>query len=346
MKKLALLLTLLLLVSLFAACTGGTPTTAAPTTAASAADAPVTDAPAAEAPTTAAPTVPQVEEADVHPLLYHVTGPDGQEGWLFGTIHVGDERIQTALEKLTPILGGCDALAVEFDVVAYEQDYAAQMQAMSKFILTDGTKASDHMSPETFEKASALLGEAGLRPSLMQAYNLAMWAQLVEQAALMTRTSYSTEIGMDRSLIRYCYDHKIEVRDVESAELQYKLLAGFSDELNLLLIEEALEDLDSFAADTDKLYNTWLKGNPVDLLFLVAAEEGGDYTETEQALLKDYYDKMLTQRNIGMRDRALEWLKAGDKVFFAVGAAHLLGMGGLAALLQAEGFTVELYEYN
>ncbi len=46
-----------------------------------------------------------------------------------------------------------------------------------------------------------------------------------------------------------------------------------------------------------------------------------------------------------MRDKAVEWLKAGDKVFFAVGAAHLIGEDGLVELLRAEGYTVEQLEY-
>ena len=67
--------------------------------------------------------------------------------------------------------------------------------------------------------------------------------------------------------------------------------------------------------------------------------------DEQKALVEDYNDQMLTQRNLGMRDRALEWMEAGDKVFFAVGAAHLMDEDGLVALLRAEGYTVEQIEY-
>lgn len=49
----------------------------------------------------------------------------------------------------------------------------------------------------------------------------------------------------------------------------------------------------------------------------------------------------MKQFNLGMRDRAVEWMQAGDRVFFAVGAGHLVGDGGLVSLLCAAGYEVE-----
>ena len=315
------------------------PTTETPT------ETPETTAPATLPTTTAAP---EQGDGNVHPMLFHVTGENGREMYLFGTIHVGDERIYTALSQVTPFLEGCDALAVEFDVVAYEMDLAAQMQAINQFVLTDGTTVEDHMPAELYEKASALLGEAGLMPGMMKYYNLSMWSQLVEQAALITKSSLDMEIGMDRELIHFCYDKKIQVRDVESPELQYGLLASFSDELNLLMIENTLDNLEDYGAQTDRLYSVWLEGNYDNIVAFLNDEtedEEAELTEAQQALVEDYNDKMLTQRNLGMRDKALEWLTAGDKVFFAVGAAHLVDEGGLVELLRAAGCTVEQVEY-
>ena len=261
---------------------------------------------------------------------------------------MGDQRIETALRKLLPVLDACDALAVEFDVVAFENDYAAQMQSMTQFLYSDGSTVDQHMPKELYERAAALLDEAGLQPGITRIYKLSMWSQLVEQAALMTRTELDFEGGMDRSLIKHCYEKKIEVRDVESPELQYGLLAGFSDELNLLLMENTLDHLEEYGAQTQKLYETWLAGDSAALTALLQGEEDEeeeDLSPEQLALLEDYNDKMLTQRNLGMRDKAIQWLEAGDKVFFAVGAAHLLEEDGLVELLRAAGYTVEQVVY-
>lgn len=336
MKKIALFLILCLAISLLTGCADSpapAETTATPTT-------PVTT----EGPTeTEAPADP----SGIHPMLFHVTGEGLGELWLFGTIHVGDQRIPLALELVKPWLDRCDALAVEFDIVAYEKDIQAQMRDLAQFVYTDGTKVSDHMPQELFQQASGLLKEARLQPQLMENYNLAMWAQLVDQAALLTRTDFDMNIGMDRSLIGYCYEKDIPVRNVESPELQYGLLAGFSDELNLLLLENTLDNLEDYGGAIDQLYSAWLEGDYDHIVEVLNEEDQEeDLTPEQEALLEDYNDKMLTQRNLGMADKALEWLRAGDKVFFAVGAAHLVDDGGLVDLLRQAGCTVEQVVYG
>ena len=113
-KLLACLLPLCLLAAMLCGCTstGETPS-AAP------AAAPESSLPVPESTEAPAATEPVVEvPEDLHPMLFRVTGEGGQEMYLFGTIHVGDERNAAALSLIAPTLDECDALAVEFDVLA------------------------------------------------------------------------------------------------------------------------------------------------------------------------------------------------------------------------------------
>ena len=65
-----------------------------------------TETPATPAPT---PVTPDFDPADLHPMLWKVTDPEGHTLYLFGTIHVGDGRSSAVLEKVAPILLSCDA---------------------------------------------------------------------------------------------------------------------------------------------------------------------------------------------------------------------------------------------
>ncbi len=350
-KLLACLLPLCLLAAVLCGCTsiGETPSAApaapAPSASVPASSLPVPESslPVPESTEAPAATEPVVEvPEDLHPMLFRVTGEGGQEMYLFGTIHVGDERNAAALSLIAPTLDECDALAVEFDVLAFEEDMNAATEMMMQFLLLDGTTAEDHMPAETYRAAADLLEKAGLMPEIMKQFNLGLWAQLVEQAALMTESDLSAEYAMDTYLIRHAYDRQIEVRDVESAAFQYGMLAGFSDELDLLLIRSTLDNLDGYGAQISELYEAWCSGDYDAIQALNETEtEDGEYTEEELALLEDYQRRMLDDRNLGMRDRAVEWMQAGDRVFFAVGAGHLVGDGGLVSLLRAAGYEVE-----
>lgn len=55
------------------------------------------------------------------PLFYHVTGEDGQEMWLLGTIHVGDERTAYLPEEIYNAFAASDALALECDTEAFDE---------------------------------------------------------------------------------------------------------------------------------------------------------------------------------------------------------------------------------
>ena len=50
---------------------------------------------------------------------------------------------------------------------------------------------------------------------------------------------------------------------------------------------------------------------------------------------------MITDRNIGMAEKADRWLEDGKSVFFAVGAGHMINDEGVVKLLADKGYTVE-----
>ena len=281
------------------------------------------------------------KEEPVSPLLWKVTDGDGHTMYLFGTIHVGDERSNAVLEKLSPVLESCDALAVEFDVVAYENDLAAAAQDMLRFMLTDGTTIEDHMPAELYERAYTLLDEAGLYPGMMKYYNLQMWAQLVETAAITTHSDLDAEHAMDSLLINCAYEKKIPVWDVESASYQMELLNSLSDEACLLQIQTTLDSLGAYRVSLNIMYRLWLSGDRDAFWKLVAAETDGTIDDPAAADMADFNAVLIDERNLAMAEKAKEFMETGKTVFFAVGAAHMANETGIVALLTAAGYTVE-----
>lgn len=284
------------------------------------------------------------------PLLWKVTDAEGHTLYLFGTIHIGDKRSDAVLKRVLPVLESCGALAVEFDVVAYAGNTLQVARDMAQYALTDGSTISDYMPEELYSRAYSLVGKAGLFPSLFRRYNLAWWAQLVESAMQTVYTDLDAEKAFDSLLIRSAYDKGIPVLDVESSDFQMKLLNSFDDELYLMMIEEALDGADSYGDALNEMYGLWLSGGRDEFWELLEEEneadsESGKYTEEQLKLIEDYNRRLLDDRNVGMRDRALEYLSSGDTVFFAVGAAHMANEAGLVKLLTDAGCTVEQIAY-
>ncbi|MBQ9545569.1 MAG: TraB/GumN family protein, partial [Clostridia bacterium] len=290
-----------------------------------------------------------LEASSEKPLLWKVSDAGGHELYLFGTIHVGENRNRDVLEALSGVLGGCDALAVEFDVVAYSKDVSAVMRDMTQYVLNDGTLVSDHMPEELYDRAYSLLQRAGLLPSMFTRYNLAWWSQLVDTAMISLYSDLDPELAMDSLLIKRAYSVDLPVLDVESSEFQMSLLNSFDDELYLIQIREALDGADSYGDDLNRMYDLWLSGDREAFWSLISEDENESpedaYTEEQLLLIADYNRKLLDDRNAGMAEKAAGYLESGKTVFFAVGAAHMAGDAGLVKLLTDAGFSVEQIGY-
>ncbi len=287
---------------------------------------------------------------DVSPLLWRVTDNAGHTLYLFGTIHVGDSRNDAVLERVAPVLESCDALAVEFDIIAYSKNTQQMMQDMMQYVLTDGSEVSEYMPPELYQRSYELLEKANTLPALFTRYNLAWWAQLVESAVLTVYTDLDSEKAMDSLLIRRANKKGMPVLDVESSTFQMTLLNSFEDELYLLLIEDQLDNTENLNSQLHELYDLWLSGDKDSFWTYLAGDDDvdaaeGQYTEAQIAMIEDYNRKLLDDRNLGMRDRAIEFLTSGQTVFFAVGAAHMANDVGLVKLLTDAGYTVEEVSY-
>lgn len=296
---------------------------------------------------TSADTSGEPEGEAVQPLIWKVSGDGGQTMYVMGTVHVGDERSMAVVESTAGVLAECDALAVEFDTVAYQKDLQKQAGVLAQFIYNDGTTVKDHMPEELYEKAVGYLREYSKYSRMFDYYNLSIWSVLISQCANEV-CELETKYGIDENLIKAAYEAELPVLEIESPEAQYELLGSISDDINLLLIRKTLEtDMTDTVDALYDMYEAYISGDADALWECVAEDTDGipeDFSEEEAALAREYSDKLVYERNVTMTEKAVSYLESGDTVFFAVGAAHVLGGSGILSSLEELGYTVERAE--
>ena len=300
--------------------------------------------------------LPEAEpEQTATPLLYHVTNEDGQEMWLFGTIHVGDSRTAYLPQTVYDAFDAADALAVEFDIQeldeAVMEDPALAMKILQSFYFTDGSTLSSHLEPELYAAAVTALKATGN-------YDITGSAEVLRPAIAstmldnyITSQSYSLypEKGADNRLLTRAKAQGKKIMDVESAEAQLGMMADFSDELQALLLTEALHaDPIQACRDLTELYELWCRGDEAALSKFLKEDTAPseEMTEEEKALVEEYWNALGTNRNDDMLEVAKAYLASDETVFYAVGLAHLLAEDGLVNTLRAAGYTVELVKAN
>lgn len=332
MKKLiALFLSLCLLIGL-CACTQEQPT-AETTISTQPIETTVDTQPATDAPTA---------ESSITPLLYEVTDASGNTIWVMGSIHLGDDYFYPMPDYVMNAYNSADVLAVEFDAIAFAMDFAATIKLADSMLYADGSKFSDHVSPDLYERAVQALTDSDCYMEDLENYTVSAWSQLFDELLIYT-TELSPDLGVDMYFLSQAYEDNKAVASIESAEFHMNLLNSFSDPLQELLLEDSLNNFtnpETYREAMNTLVTCWASGDEAAMVAILDEEDDGFETDEEKALYAEYHKAMSTDRNINMTDYAENALATGQQTFIVVGTAHIVGEGGLVDLLTQRGYTV------
>lgn len=178
-------------------------------------------------------------ESAVSPLLYKVTDAQGNAAWLFGSIHVGEEYFYPLPDYVISAYENADALAVEFDIVAFEKDITAATKIARMMIYTDGTTIRDHIPEELYTDAIAILKENNLYAAYMDYLYPTMLADMID-SILYDEIGANHDLGIDKHLLDRAHAEDKTILDIESAELQIGMMVGYSEPLQSLLLEGSI----------------------------------------------------------------------------------------------------------
>ena len=295
--------------------------------------------------------MPDPEETESPtPLFYHVTGENGEEMWLMGTIHVGDGRTGKLPQEIMDAFSASDALALECNPSMMEKemkDPALAQAYANAYYYTDGTTTQDHISnTELYNYAIALMKATGFYNYTMPYLKTSMWESNISREWLRMTYALSSDKGVDNRLMQLAKSQSKPIREVESNLFQLKMLTGWSDALAENLLGGTLStELHLYAADLMELYTMWCEGDE-DALKEYMKEDTSELTAEEKVLWEEYNKAMATDRNKHMAEVAIQYLQSGDTVFYAVGLAHVVAEDGLVNALRDAGYTVELVTYS
>lgn len=289
------------------------------------------------------------------PAFYHVTGEDGQELWLLGTIHIGDSRTCYLPQEIYDAFDASDALAVEVDTEYMEkmmdedEEFAAEMQ--KHYYYEDGSSISEHISEKVYEEAVAAMKRAGDYRFYMDDMTAAIWSTDLDQS-IMSLGDLSYDYGVDNQMLARAYAQEKEVISLEAYEDHLSIGTGCSDRLQELLLISSLDiDVMEYLDECYEMFEMWCRGDEVELRESFVDEEDIDieddeipegFTREEIDLLEaEYEEYMIGSRNPEMMTKARDFLESGKVVFYCVGVAHVLGEDNLVDYLISQGYKVE-----
>lgn len=287
------------------------------------------------------------------PVFYEVRdNATGSKMYLFGTIHVGDDRTGFLPQVIQTAFDEADALAVEFDSERFlalaEEDEELQQQIARSYYYTDGTELSNHLDSDLYKAALACMKVAGQYNATADRLKAFVWSSIIENFYLSQGRRLTSAKGVDNRLLRLAREQEKEILDVESGLSQLEMLSGYSDDVQQMLLASTISaSRNENLQHTYELYDRWCEGDEaklIEILKQMSEDERAEIDEDELAIYDEYHRKMEQDRNAAMVEVAKEYLAGEKTVFYAVGLAHLLGEGGLVQSLRDAGCTVTLID--
>ena len=250
------------------------------------------------------------------PALWEISGPQGEQGWLFGTIHSLPEDVQWRTPAVEEAIAAADVMVVEIADIGNANRAAGVFDRLSG--TTGQPPLSQRVEPADRADLAAFLERARMDDDDFDALETWGAALVLANRARPDRPTQS----IDRQLI----GSGKRVFGLETFDAQY----GFFDRLPP---EEQADLLMVLAREKegDERIEAWLTGD------LEALERQGG-----EGLLADpeLRETLQLARNRKWAPLIADMLRLGEKPFVAVGAAHMFGDEGLPALLQRAGYSV------
>lgn len=259
-------------------------------------------------------------------LLWEIRAPNGAISYLFGTIHLSDQRILQAAQFAESRLVEMNHFVMEVLVTPDTARFS-----VARMFHLDAQRLSQQVPPGLYEKTVDLLRAHGMGGDAVD--KLKPWAAYMTLAV----PPATGGIPLDLHLLGIASEHGKQLHGLESIEEQLGIFEQLELESQVSLLAEAVCNYAENQAQVETMISLYAEQN---LGALIAIGE-----KYQTPVNTELLERLLFQRNETMGARMLPWLRAGG-FFIAVGALHLPGDRGLLASLASEGFTVRAVDYS
>jgi len=276
------------------------------------------------------------------PFLWKVEG--SKPLYLFGTIHVPDDRVLALAPSVTKAFGEATAVYTEIPM-----DSATQMGIMGKVMLPDGTQLSDVIGQRLYDRMTAAIektlgadhsGMGAMLGPLFQ--RMKPWAAMSQLSLLeFLPEMMAGKQPLDAMLYSRAQSEGKTVGALETPDEQIAVFESFTTREQIRMLELTLDEIERTKpgdrTQTQALVDAYLSGDMTVISKVMDEAMSGD-----QALMARFQDVAITRRNNHMTERiqALRREQPSTVFFIAVGTAHYAGPTGIVAQLQKAGLKV------
>jgi uncharacterized protein len=262
-------------------------------------------------------------QVEKNSLLWEITNPKSdQKSYLFGTMHIMDQASFFLPKKIESLLGKSAALCMEINSLSSEDFLPNQL-------LLENGSFNNFFSKEECDSIYLWANEKLLMTAKQFDENFEKAKPFLVLQFILQNSLPENPKAQEVEIETYAKKKDLIILGFETIDEQLKLFDNLSSFEQKTMIMQALRNQEKAKQEFKELQSLYLSQN-LDSLYSYIRK-----------------DSSLPNSRVFLEDRNLRWIPLikemieNQKVFIAVGAAHLPGKEGLIELLIKEGYELK-----
>jgi len=254
-------------------------------------------------------------------LLWKIQGDHvSHTSYLFGTMHVKDQRAFGYSDLVFEKMLKCKALATEFNLDEMKQNASANFMDLPK-----GMSLKALMRPKNYKKVNKVFKRlTGLDLSLLDNSQPLLITNLLSERILTQDMPFS----LDETLWNFANQNGMVTLGIETFEEQKEILKKIPLDYQVKSLNSIGKNFKNFSRQLLKMTKLYENGD-IRQLYKNLKKEGGKMKKV-----------LLYNRNHIMAERIALMIQE-QSTFCAIGAGHLSGKNGVIRLLKLQGLKVK-----
>jgi len=253
-----------------------------------------------------------------HPFLWEVKKGE-QTFYLFGTMHLGDPKLQVLPKALKVAIDKSDEVRTEIPM-----DASFQMKSAALMMRSDDKGLQEIIPKELYQRTENYIKQINPQLNLIPFDKMKIWALSAVVSMLENQLKYPMSQAIDSEIYHYAQSKNKGVGGIETIEEQIDAMNTFSLE-------------DDFMEEMKSLY---IEGDEKKMMAFI---EGTMFKiEKYKKFEEKFMQVLLYDRNRLMAQRIESLLKESPakRYLFAFGMMHFLGQKSVAEHLKRKDYNV------
>lgn len=274
-------------------------------------------------------------------LLWKIERDGRPTSYLFGTVHLTDDRVTKLSPAVLSALKEAKAIALEVADLSENATATVIAQLAPLAIYSDGRRLDQMLSPSEYESVKNVVSRSGLPADLAALFKPWIVSMILSVSDCERTKVQQGKRVLDMKIAETGKSLGIPVVGLETIPDQLAALAAVPEKQQLDMLRVSLRFAHRMNDLMETLVQLYLDRRITAALplQLAMARQAG----VGEGAFAGFQQKLLTERNAKMISVAEPLLTQGG-VFIAVGALHLPSKNGLVALLRQAGYTVTAVE--